>query len=70
MGRLAKVLALLNYDLHKFFLKNPGKVGKRPERVEWLSQQIFLESWESFRNVKECFKKIFWKVEKILGKVS
>ena len=49
-------------------MKNPGKVSKRPERVKLLSQQSFLESLEGFRNVKECPKKVFGKLEKFLGK--
>ena len=68
LGRLAKVLALLNCDLHESFSKNPGKVGNRLERVNLLYQQSFLESLEGFRNVKECPKKVFGNLENFLGK--
>ena len=51
--------------------QKPGKVGKRPESVKLLSQQFFLESWEKFSKCqKNISQKSFWKVGKILGKVS
>ena len=39
------------------------KFGKRPEKVKLISEQVFLECMEGFRNVKECPKKFLenWK---------
>ena len=45
-------------------------VGKRPAKVKLLSEQIFLESGEGFRNVKRMSQNSFRNVRKILGKVT
>ena len=67
-GKSSKSLGIVKLRSTRVFTKNPWKVGKRPERVKLLSQQIFLESLEGFRNVKECPKKDIGKLEKFLGK--
>ena len=56
--------------MYMIFLKNPGKVGKRPERVKLLSQQTFLESGEGFRSVKKMSESSFRKLEKFLGELA
>ena len=63
-------MALLNYDLHEFFLRILGRLANVPRKVNCYPNKFFWSLGKVFGMSKKCPKIVFGKLEKLLGKLA